>query len=268
MSEPLRCPDCGHQNPAGAIQCERCNFPLVETPLAGDPARPSESLATSPPEHADPASTADVAAAPEYPIFLRRPRRRARAAPMLSLWLTFGLFAAAAMIWVAVQVQLDRRRQPAVEGAGPKQQERIDALRAALERDSTNVQAQVGLADVLYDTGNWPEAIVHYRAALRRDSTLVTALVDLGVCYYNLSQPEDAERLFHLAIARDPHQPVALFNLGIVHERRGESEAALQYFHRALESSPPADMQQPLVEAIRRIQEKTGRTAPPLDQGR
>jgi len=83
--------------------------------------------------------------------------------------------------------------------------------------------------------------------------------VDLGVCYYNLSQAADAERLFQLAIARDPHQPVALFNLGIVHERRREYELALQYFHRALESTPPADMQQPLVESIRRIQEQTGR---------
>jgi tetratricopeptide (TPR) repeat protein len=186
---------------------------------------------------------------------------------MLSIWLVMGLFAAAALVWVAVQVNLDRRRQP-VEGAGPQQQQRVDALRQALERDSTDVQAHVGLADVLYDTGNWPEAIIHYRAALRRDSSLVTALVDLGVCYYNLSRPDEAERLFRLAIARDPHQPVALFNLGIVHEKRQEHEAALQYFHRALESSPPADMQQPLVEAIRRIQEQTGRQPPPLPGGR
>jgi tetratricopeptide (TPR) repeat protein len=201
-------------------------------------------------------------------MLLRRPRRRPRsAAPMLSVWLTMGLFAAAALIWLAVQVNLDRRQAP-VAGAGAQQQERIDALRRALERDSTDVQAHVGLGDVLYDTGNWADAIVHYRAALRRDSSLVTALVDLGVCYYNLSQPEEAERLFKLAIARDPHQPVALFNLGIVHERRRDYEQALQYFHRALESNPPSDMQQPLVESIRRIQEQTGRTAPPLSQPR
>ena len=110
----------------------------------------------------------------------------------------------------------------------------------------------MALADILFDTGNWSEAIVHYRSAVRHDSTLVSAIVDQGVCYYNLSQPEVAERLFRLALAREPHQPFALYNLGIVYEQRGSADKALEFFHQALESSPPETMKPALLEAMQR----------------
>jgi tetratricopeptide (TPR) repeat protein len=122
----------------------------------------------------------------------------------------------------------------------------------------------VGLADILFDTGNWSEAIIHYRAAVRRDSSLVTAMVDMGVCYYNLSDADEAERLFRLALARDPHQPFALFNLGIVYERRKEPAEALKYFHQSLESAPPENMKQALLEAMKRVAAQTGKNAPAL----
>ena len=71
-----------------------------------------------------------------------------------------------------------------------------------------------------------------------------------------------------LALRRDPHQPIALFNLGIVNERRENYEDALRYFHAALQSDPPENMSQALMEAMQRIQEKTGRTPGPLNQAR
>jgi tetratricopeptide (TPR) repeat protein len=187
-------------------------------------------------------------------------------AQALSIWLLFAVVTAGALIYTGVKVNLDRARQP-VEGSNDDQQKRADDLRQALERDSTNVDAHVGLGNLLYDTGNWAEAIVHYRAALRRDSTRTGVIVDLGVCYYNLGQGDEAEKLFRLAVQRDPHQPVALFNLGIVSERRSEFDAALQFYHRALESSPPEEMKPILVSAMQRVQEKTGRKPKPLPTG-
>jgi tetratricopeptide (TPR) repeat protein len=183
----------------------------------------------------------------------------------LALWLTFGTFMVLVLLFVAFK-GFNESNAPRVEGSSPGQQEQANALRAILEKDSTDARAQVGLADILFDTGNWSEAIVHYRAALRRDSSRVEPLVDLGVCYYNLSAPDEAERLFRLALARDPHQPFALFNLGIVYERRDQPEEALKYFHRSLESAPPENMKQALLEAMQRVVKQTGKTAPPLNK--
>jgi len=255
MPDTIRCPDCGHDNPAGSESCSHCNFPLARAEhVPGAKRAPSE--AGSGPRDAGPAA----------PIFTRpiRPRRpRPASNQALTLWLTFAVLASLVVIFIAVKATYERASVP-VEGSSAADQQQADELRAALEKDSTNVDARVGLADILYNTGNWSDAIVHYRSAVHHDSSRASAIVDLGVCYYNLSTPLEAERLFKLALTRDPHQPVALFNLGIVNEQRSEFDEALKYFHRALQSEPHEEMRQPIMDAMQRIMTKLGKTAPPL----
>lgn len=245
MSDTVRCPDCGTENPAGSTSCSACNFPLAAAPA--------------------PAPAADA-----EPVIVRRmrpirPRRPQPANTMsLALWLLFGTFCAAVVLVVAIQGYSKNNAPPPVEGSTPQQQQAADQLRATLEKDSSNVEVRIELANLLYDTGNWSEAIVHYRAAIARDSARVTAMVDLGVCYFNLSASLEAERLFLLALARDPHQAVALFNLGIVSQQRGDHQTALAYFHRALTSGPPEPMKAALMDAMKRSYDATGAKAPPL----
>ena len=262
MTDTLRCPDCGHENPLGSTACERCNFPLVPLGATASP------TGASTPEPRETERESGPSAEP-LPRMIRptRPRRpRPDSGMAMSLWLMFGAIAAAVVVFVAVKANVDRINQP-VEGAKEDQQKRADAFRDSLAKDSTSVTAHIGLADVLYDTGNWSDAIVHYRAALARDSTRATTLVDLGVCYYNLGDARSAEKLFLQALRRDPHQPVALFNLGIVHERRDDFNEALKYYHLAMQSDPPESMKQPLVDAMMRVQKQLGIKAPPLPEG-
>ena len=280
MSETIQCPDCGFHNPAGSPSCERCHFPLIEGAVPGSVPLPpaaqpkagthgsADDAATAaagapPAANLDPSASgpdAPVAIPPFRPIRPRRPRPQANVA--LSLWLGVGGFLALLLVLIAVQANLERN-DPQVEGSSGEQQKAADAFRVALERDSTDTRSRLGLADILFDTGNWSEAIIHYRSAIRQDSSLVTAIVDLGVCYYNLSVPDEAERLFHLALSREPHQAFALFNMGIVLERRGDNRAALEYFHRALQASPPETMKPALMEAMQRV--AGGKQAPPLN---
>jgi len=252
MSDIVPCPDCGHRNPAGLSMCERCHFPLTEGPPAGG-ARSAQD--------ATPIEPAPLL----RPIRPRRPRPQSNVA--LSLWLGVGSFLALLLVLIALQANL-KRTDEQVEGSSAEQQKSSNELRVALEKDSTDTQARVALADILFDTGNWSEAIVHYRTAIRHDSTLVTAIVDQGVCYYNLGMPDEAERLFRLALQREPHQPFALFNLGIIYESRGNADKALEYFHQALESSPPENMKPALMESMQRVSKATGKQAPPLNNPR
>jgi tetratricopeptide (TPR) repeat protein len=254
MPETVRCPDCGTDNPAGSASCSACNFPLsAEAPAA----RPAPAV-TAPPE------PGPVVIRRVRPIRPRRPQHADRTS--LWLWLLFGTFCAGLVVVVAIQGYSRNNAPAVVEGSTPEQQKTADQLRATLERDSTNIEAHIELANLLYDTANWPEAIVHYRAAINRDSTRVTALVDLGVCYFNLSATQEAERLFQLALVREPKQPVALFNLGIVSQQRGDHKAALAYFHRALVGGPPDQMKSPLMDAMKRSYDATGVKAQPLPQ--
>jgi tetratricopeptide (TPR) repeat protein len=195
-----------------------------------------------------------------------RPRRPVAANNQtLSLWLIFGAIAAAVVIWTGFQATLKQKATSApVEGANQDLQKHVDELRATLERDTTNVDARVALADILYDTANWNDAMVQYRSVIRQDSSRATAIVDLGVCYYNLGYIDEAKRHFELGLKREPNHPIALFNLGIVAERQNDLEGALKYYHSAIRSNPPEQMMQPLAEAVGRVQQALGRPAPPL----
>lgn len=257
MTDSIRCPDCGEINPPDATACRRCNYPLVE----GVPPAPSAPAAI-PVEAITEASPVIERPLPRRP--LRRPPRAPQQANLaLSIWLFVGGFAAILLVFMGIKANVDRANQP-VEGSTREQQQRADELQQALVKDSTNVDARQQLADLFYDTKNWPEAASHYRRVVAADSTRVTALVDLGVALYNMGDANEAERHFMLALRRDPHQPIALFNLGIVHERREELEDALRYYHAAMQSDPPENMNEALMQAMQRIQEKTGKTPGPL----
>jgi tetratricopeptide (TPR) repeat protein len=247
MPDTIRCPDCGHENPAGSLSCGRCNFPLQETVSSLGPTQEVE---------------------PE--IVIRRPVRRRRPRAManqsVTLWLVVGGIAAVALLWQGL-AGYRKSNAPPVEGASEDQQRAADSLRAVLRRDSTNVDALIAYGNVLYDTANWAEAARYYARGIARDSTRVHAIVDLGVCYYNRSDMQRAEQLFQLALRQEPNQPVALFNLGIVNERGGDYETALKYFHRALEADSPEEMKQQIVQRMQQLLQKTGKAPPPLNQG-
>ena len=246
MPDTIRCPDCGHENPPAAANCEACNFPLSGSAPAAQPEAPI------------------ITPRMVRPVRPRRPEASNQAA---TLWITLGSILAIIVLFIALKANVDRASLP-VPGSNPEEQRVADSLRVVIEKDSTNVDARVELADLLYNTANWSEAIVHYRSALHHDSTRTPAIVDLGVCYYNLGDPVEAERYFLLGLARDPHHPIALFNLGIVNEHRENYQAALDYFHRALQSAPPGELAGPITEAMQRVMKEQGKEAPPLPSGR
>src|SRR5438477_10530244 len=111
------------------------------------------------------------------------------------------------VVFIGLKGFKDSNQPAPIAGSNPQQEQTAEQARALLARDSTRADAHLALADILYDTGNWSDAIVHYRAALRRDSSLVNAMVDRGVCYFNLGDPATATEMFRRALQREPNQP-------------------------------------------------------------
>lgn len=272
MTHDPRCPSCGHVNQVEAAECSQCHFPLRELDAASAPAASAPSPAPAREKQPEaPATTeekpVEISMQRIRPIRPRRPTGREQTL-QLQLWLILGSLAVAAVLWTAWQgFQKNNAAQQPVEGATTDQQHAADVARAAVASDSTNINAQIALADVLYDTANWSEAIIHYRSALRLDPSRVTTIVDMGVCYYNLAQNEEAESLFKQALKLDPDQPIALFNLGVVAEGREEWPKALDYYHHALRVSPNSKMGEALSAAVQRVMQKMGKTAPALPPG-
>lgn len=257
MSDTITCPGCGAPNPAGSEACSQCNFPLAQVapPVASKP-----EPATKP---GGEGHTFDPGPRPVRP---RRARPEAMQPIQAQLWLVAGVAVVLGILYFAAQGFQKTNVTTPVPGAQPEQLQRAQLARNTLAKDSTNLAARIELGNVLYDTGNWSEAIIHYKSAARLDPQRSTTIVDLGVCYYNLGQFAAAESLFQHALTLDPAQSVALFNLGIVSESQEHWKEALDYYHRAMQSNPPEQMRQALMEHVQTVMKKTGTTAPPLGQ--
>lgn len=276
MSHTIICPDCGAANAADATQCAKCNYPFVDTfPRATGPAPSAPHAEGMAKEMASPPAAAPqpkpAAAGPEVRGFdpgprpVRRNRARRDAMQPVQMQIVVAVAIAVIVGLVAYAAKgFMKTNAPAVAGADPQLQQAADAARALLERDSSNVAARINLANVLYDTANWGEAIIHYKSALRLDPQRVTTVVDMGVCYYNLGQAEAAESLFTHALTIDPSQPIALFNLGVVAEGQSRWNDALGFYHRAVQANPPAEVRAVLEEHIKTVMAKTGKQPPPL----
>ena len=261
MPDSVTCPGCGAANPAAAVACSRCNFPFGHTT---PPVAPASEKAALAPGAAAAARPFDPGPRPMRP---RRARPDSTEPVQMQLWLVAGVAVVLGIVYFAAQGFWKSNVKP-VEGARPEQQQQADLARNTLAKDSTNLAARIALANVLYDTSNWSEAIIHYKSAERLDPRRPTTLVDMGVCYYNLSQFATAESLFQHAIALDPLQPVALFNLGIVAETQQHYEQALDFYHRSMQANPPDGMKQPLMDHLKAVMDKTGKGAPPMGQSK
>ncbi len=244
--DTIRCNDCGYINPAGSTSCWRCNYPLV--PATG--AAPSVAPSGAPP----------ITPASVRPIRPRRPRPQQ---PLqLQLWLVFGALAVLLVLYTAFQGFHKTNFQP-VTGAKPEQQKLADEMQKRLGRDSLDVEARITLADLLYDTGNWQEAITHYTVAARLDPMRASTFVDMGVCWFNMGDRDKAEELFRTALEKQPNLAQALFNLGIVHEQKQDWAGAMGFYQRAIEANPPQQMQDALQQALQRVNARSAGSAPP-----
>ena len=240
MPETIRCPGCGTENEPGATACAHCNFPLDEAHRA--PSEPEFKFDPGP-----------------RPV-RRRPRPDTMQPVQMQLWLFAGIAVVMGIVYFAFQ-GFSKSNQRSVDGAAPEQQARADAARTALAKDSTNIDARIELANVLYDTGNWSDAIIHYRSAERIDPKRSTTVVDLGVCYYNLGSFAAAESLFQHALTLDSHQAVAMFNLGNIAENDGRWDEAQAQFRHALEEAPPEPMRAAIQQHVDAVTAKA-RKAP------
>jgi tetratricopeptide (TPR) repeat protein len=240
-----------------ATACARCNFPLhpaasPAAPPPPEPAKPEPAAAPRPETEARPFDPNIRRVRPIRP----RPPRGPQQQLQTQLWVILGGLTVVIILFTAFNGFKQSNPPAPVAGAQQEQQHIADMARAELAKDSTNVNARIALANVLYDTGNWSEAIVHYRAAMRTDPDRIETIVDLGVCYYNLSNAEEAIRLFNRALELEPKHPIALFNLGIVHEGQQRFADALKFYERARQANPPEGMAQALDAAMERVKGK------------
>lgn len=115
----------------------------------------------------------------------------------------------------------------------------IEEHRNVLAEDPHNLAAVIGLANALYDAGQWRQAIQYYERALRLDPHLTDVITDMGTCYRNLGMIDKAIALYQQTLALEPVHQNALFNLGVVYGFDKKDYAqAIKFWDQLLHVAP------------------------------
>lgn len=273
MSESafVKCPDCGAGNPLGSEVCTECNHvldPMARVQRAVRAMRPS-----LPTPQVDLPGVGKVVEE-EGKVIPRRRHTRVgllgvggsdKEAPAGSapswIWLAIGVICLGVVLVAAVSITT---APPPFEvpGASPIQANLADSLRRALQRDSLKVEDNLRLANLLYDTQNYGQAIPYYRRVVRVEPDRHDARVDLAVSLHQSGKTEEALAELRRVLEAKPDHAIAHFDLGVIHEFIGELDEAEAAYERVLKLPVEPELAHVVEQRLRAVEEKRRGAAP------
>jgi len=104
----------------------------------------------------------------------------------------------------------------------------VEFYKRGIVLNGENLQANVVLANALFDSQRFEEAEVYYAKALQIDPRNVNALTDLGTTFVERKQPDYDRAIleYKKALQIDPKSSTTIYYLGIAHLRKGEKQEA------------------------------------------
>ncbi len=117
----------------------------------------------------------------------------------------------------------------------------IKMLKEQLQKNPNDLEHLIQLGNLLYDNGNFKDAIEPYGKALSIDPSNNNVRNDYAVCFFNSGNPEKAIAELNSILAGDKGNITATFNLGVIHANIGKTDAARTYFSRTIELQPNSE---------------------------
>jgi len=119
----------------------------------------------------------------------------------------------------------------------------IDKLKERLNKNCSDIDAAIALANQYYDKGEAAQSIVYYRLALDINPALPGVRTDLGTMYWRNNDIGLAEQAFREAIKSDPNFGHAYVNLGLLlHRAKGNVTEARAVWQDLLKINPAHDV--------------------------
>ena len=122
--------------------------------------------------------------------------------------------------------------------AASRSLEAEQAYANAIELDSLNTLARMGLGELKIATDRAEEALLEFELVLKRDPRLITAQLGAGHALASLSRFEEALARYEKALQLDPKQAEAEFSAGYSLMRMGRRSEAEKRYRRAVALRP------------------------------
>jgi hypothetical protein len=230
------CPRCGERLPAGFTRCDACGAYLVPAP-GGGAGRAKPPRGDRAGSHA-PTAKASSGGIPTIAWVFLLIGIGCGGAVGYSLHSAGGRAVGNAMPTGPADV-MSGSGAPMSGGAMPADvMTEIQRYRAVLARDPNDLQANIGLGNLEFDSGQWQKAVEHYQLALTKDPGNADVRVDMAIAMHN--QGNDAEAVKELErVNKDhPDHKNAWLNLGVICAGMGDRQAAIRAWERYLALDP------------------------------
>ena len=114
----------------------------------------------------------------------------------------------------------------------------VSGYRQTLAKDPENVEANIGLGNLFFDSAKWQQAIEHYQKALDKQPKNADVRVDMAICYHNLGQDDRAKQEMERVTREQPNHKNAWLNLGVVSSNMGDRATAIKAWEQYLKLDP------------------------------
>ena len=133
--------------------------------------------------------------------------------------------------------------QPGATPGGPAQMPpevtaAIQRYKEALARDPDDLEANIGMGNLLFDSGQYDRAIEHYTKALAKDPKNADVRVDRAIAYHSIGQDPKAREEMLQVTRENPEHPNAWLNLGVVSMGLGDRATATRAWEQYLKLQP------------------------------
>jgi tetratricopeptide (TPR) repeat protein len=239
MSRPntFPCPRCGEPLPEGHARCDACGAYIV--------GRGGAAAAHDEPRHKNSGGPRPAA---------RGGHRPASGMPSWA-FLLIGLAVGGAVGYslraaVAPRDDSGMMRGPAdvmgaADAGGMASNQMLPGVIEALARysnvlaeDPDNIEANIGMGNLMFDSNKRDQAIEHYTKALERDPTNADVRVDRAIAYHTLGQNQKAFDEMKRVTKEQPTHKNAWLNLGVVAGAMGDRKANVEAWEQYLKLEP------------------------------
>jgi cytochrome c-type biogenesis protein CcmH/NrfG len=140
-----------------------------------------------------------------------------------------------------------------------------------LKSSPDNPELLIKIANIYYDTQQYPTAIDFYAKALKLQPSNASARTDMATAYWYLGNADTAIREFKQALTYDPNNANTLFNLGVVKwQGKMDIQGAVASWQKLLAVNPEYEnrgkVEQLIAEAQKHAEVKPGAKAKPLSE--
>jgi tetratricopeptide (TPR) repeat protein len=128
-----------------------------------------------------------------------------------------------------------------------------------LKADPANAGLLANIANIYYDTQQFPIAIDYYQRALQADPANTGVRTDMATAYWYAGDADTAIAEFQKSLAYDPNKANTLFNLGIVFwQGKMDIDKAVATWQRLLDKNPDYEGRDKVLQLMAQAKKHSG----------